>query len=100
MSKNLAGRIFRINIGETQEREYVFLVEKARQEWEWSKRLVEEAIDTDLIDRAIFYQLAAERRYVHLLKKAAEEKIRADEDIVIYFALAARNNVKGGLKGG
>lgn len=99
MGKAITGNFIRTDIWETPEKEYVLLVEKARQDWVWSKKMLEDAIEPDLIDRAIYYQQSAERRYVHLLKKAAEEKIRADDDIVIYFALAARNHDKGRVLG-
>ncbi|MDD2496716.1 MAG: DUF2508 family protein [Desulfitobacteriaceae bacterium] len=99
MGKAITENFIRIDMGNTPEREYVLLVEKARQDWLWSKRMVEDAIEPNLIDRAIYYQQSAERRYVHLLKKAAEEKIRADDDIVIYFVLAARNHDKGRVLG-
>lgn len=75
----------------SRERVFVMTVEKARREWIWSKKLVSEATDRDLIDRAIFCEGAAERRYVHLLKKAAEENVRVDEAMIVFLALADHN---------
>lgn len=77
----------------SQKRIFVMTVEKARREWIWSKKMVSEATDRDLIDRAIFCEGAAERRYVHLLKKAAEESVRVDEEMIVFLALAAHNGL-------
>lgn len=95
IGKTLSGRFSHVLKPKYQEQEYIILVEEARQEWVWSNKLVQEAIDDDLIDRAIYYRGAAERRYMYLLKKAAQENIKADDEMIVYLALVARNGMKG-----
>lgn len=53
----------------------VQLTEKARQEWEQSKMLFNEAAEPDLIDHAIYAMTAAERKYIYLIKEARKERI-------------------------
>lgn len=53
----------------------VQLVEKARQEWEQAQTLFNEATEPELIDHAIHGMIAAERKYIYLLKKAQQERI-------------------------
>ena len=57
----------------------VYLVERARQEWEQAKVLFNEAEDPELVDHAIYAMQAAERKYIYLLKKAQKEKVIDDE---------------------
>lgn len=78
-----------------QERDFAFMIEEARQEWQSAKKLFEEATDQDLIDHAIHGVKAAERRYMYLLKEAREKNVKIDQDMMIYLPLAARNFKKG-----
>jgi hypothetical protein len=77
--------------------EFVLLVEEARKEWHRTDNFIQEFKDKNLIDQAIYWQSAAERRYVHLLKQAAREGIKADLGIIVSLALTAHNNIKWGV---
>lgn len=72
-------------------RQYVLLVNKVRQEWQWAEKTYHEVTETDLVDQVIYWQSAAERKYIHLLKKARQEGITADFETIAYLALIARN---------
>lgn len=93
IGRALAEKLFRPT-GNYNEKDFIFLVDQARRDWIWAKKMVEEAEDHDLIDRAIYYQGAAERRYMYLLKKAAEEKIYVDEPTLVYLALGPKNGLR------
>lgn len=88
-------KVFKRQEVDLQERNFAFMIEEARQDWQRSKKLFEEATDQDLIDHAIHGVKAAERRYIFLLKEAREKKIKIDQDMMIYLPLAARNFKKG-----
>jgi len=77
--------------------EHVFLVDEARKDWHWTNNLIQEVKEDNLIDQAIYWQSAAERKYVHLLKQAAKEGIKADFETIVFLALAEHNNVYGGV---
>ncbi|MEL7563994.1 MAG: DUF2508 family protein [Dehalobacterium sp.] len=77
--------------------EYVFLVDEARRDWRWANSLIHEAKELNLIDQAIYWQSAAERKYVHLLKQAAQEGIKADFKTVVFLALAEHNEIYWGV---
>lgn len=77
--------------------EYVLLVDQARKEWLWANKMIHQAKEPELIDQAIFWQSAAERKYVHLLKEAAREGIKVDFEIIVYMALAERNKYCWGV---
>jgi len=78
--------------------EYVLLVDEARKEWQWANNLIQEYKEEYLIDQAIYWQSATERRYIHLLKQAAREGIKADPETIVSLALSARNKVYGGWR--
>lgn len=84
---------------DVRERNFAFMLEEARQEWQRAKKLIEEATDQDLIDHAILGVKSAERRYIFLLKEAREKNLKIDQDMIIYLSLAARN-LKKGQQGG
>lgn len=46
----------------------------AKQEWDNAKNFFNHAIDSDLIDSAIYQMEAAERKYMHLLKLIKSER--------------------------
>jgi len=48
------------------------LLEQARREWAHAKIYFNNVTDPDLIDHAIFYMGATEKKYVYLLKRARE----------------------------
>lgn len=77
--------------------EYVLLVDEARKEWHWTNALIQEVKEDNLIDQAIYGQSAAERKYVHLLKQAAREGIKADFGTIVFLALADHNKVYWGV---
>ncbi|ATW26430.1 DUF2508 family protein [Candidatus Formimonas warabiya] len=78
--------------------EYVLLVEEARKEWQWANQLVKEVKEKNLIDQAIYWQSAAERKYVYLLKQAAQEGVRADFGLIVYMALTDRRINNWGVR--
>ena len=77
--------------------EYVFLVDEARKEWHWANNSIQEVKDENLIDQAIYWQSAAERKYVHLLKQAAKEGIKADPRTIVSLALEKHNKIYWGV---
>ncbi|HHT63660.1 MAG: hypothetical protein ACOX4H_09370 [Bacillota bacterium] len=92
----LLSRIFVRKAELDPSQEFVLLVDEARKEWQWASGLTREFKENDLIDLAIYWQSAAERRYIHLLKQAYREGIKADLGTIISFALADHNNIQGG----
>ncbi|MGI6678003.1 MAG: DUF2508 family protein [Dehalobacterium sp.] len=74
-------------------RQHVLLVHQAHREWQWAQKTYNEVTDPDLVDQVIFWQSSTERGYIHLLKKAREEGIRADFETIAYLALIARNKI-------
>jgi len=74
-------------------RKYVQLVEEARREWVWAERMLAEAVAGERIDQLLLYQSVARQRYFYLLKKAAEDGLKADPDILTYLVFAARNGI-------
>ncbi|WP_366923420.1 YaaL family protein [Metallumcola ferriviriculae] len=52
------------------------ILDQAKREWEAAQNIFNEATEKDLVDYAIFEMQATERRYMHLLKKNAEESER------------------------
>lgn len=92
-----SGRFFRRRINLDKNQEFVFLVDEARKEWHRTNNFFQEFKDQHLIDQAIFWQSAAEKRYVHLLKQAAREGIKADLETIVFLALADRNKDYGGV---
>jgi hypothetical protein len=71
----------------------VFQVDKALKVWLWSKKIIDQINDWDLIDQAVYVQAAAERRYMHLIKEARVKGIRADGNLLTYIVLSARNQL-------
>lgn len=55
------------------------LLEDARQEWNHAKLYFNNVTDPDLIDHAIFYMGATEKKYNYLLKQARETGLNVDK---------------------
>ena len=53
-------------------------LELACQEWKYAKLYFDCVTDPDLIDHAIFYIGATEKKYMYLLKRAREEGLNID----------------------
>lgn len=53
-------------------------LEQARREWIHAKNYFNCVSDNDLIDHAIFYMGATEKKYIYLLKQARENGISID----------------------
>ena len=60
-------------------------LEGARREWQHAKAYFNSVLDPDLIDHAIFYMGATEKKYIYLLKQAKENGINVD-----HYSLANR----------
>ncbi len=54
-------------------------LEGAWREWQYAKAYFNSVLDPDLIDHAIFYMGATEKKYVYLLKQAKENGINIDQ---------------------
>ncbi|MBE3590906.1 MAG: DUF2508 family protein [Firmicutes bacterium] len=52
-------------------------VEEARREWQAAQLYFQTVGEPELIDQAIHWMTAAERRYMYLLRKAREERLAA-----------------------
>ena len=57
------------------------LLEEARQEWTYAKIYFNNVTDPDLIDHAIYYMGATEKKYTYLLKRAREIGLNAERFI-------------------
>ena len=53
-------------------------LEAARREWKYANLYFNCVTDPDLIDHAIFYMGATEKKYIYLLKRAREEGLNID----------------------
>lgn len=53
-------------------------LEAAWRDWQFAKNYFNCVSDPDLIDHAVFYMGATEKKYVYLLKKAREKGINTD----------------------
>jgi len=53
-------------------------LEQARREWKYAKLYFNCVMDPDLIDHAIFYMGATEKKYIYLLKRAREEGLNIE----------------------
>jgi len=72
---------FRLNdqqIGSFKAPDILENLEAAWREWQYAKDYFNSVIDPDLIDHAIFYMGAAEKKYVYLLKQAKEKGLNID----------------------
>ena len=56
----------------------VDLLEQAQAEWRFAKLYFNSVTEPDLIDHAIFYMDATEKKYVYLLKKARSAGISVE----------------------
>lgn len=54
------------------------LVDRAHKEWVQAKNFFNEVNDPELIDHAIYAMVAAERKYIYLLKLAKKEQSIAE----------------------
>lgn len=57
------------------------LLEQARREWNHAKIYFNNVTDPDLIDHAIFYMGATEKKYIYLLKRARETGLNTERFI-------------------
>lgn len=64
---------FKIEKKQTQDDLYINL-EKAKKEWDEAKNIFENVSEPDLVDFAIYNIVAAEQKYVYLLKQIKIEK--------------------------
>ncbi len=80
---------------ERQEEDRFRLAEQARREWRDARLRFEQICDPDLIDSAIYEILAAERKYVSLLKKTRDEKSGAASVPVLTASLENSCTGKG-----
>lgn len=53
-------------------------LEVARREWQYAEAYFNSVQDPDLIDYAIFYMGATEKKYTYLLKKAKEKGVNIE----------------------
>jgi len=60
-------------------REYLQIIEVAKQEVESAEKLFNSASDPDLVEYAIYQHYAAKLKLSYLIKKAKEQKIKAVE---------------------
>jgi hypothetical protein len=72
------------NNEETMEYNLVSLAREARNELEEAELLFNEVEDLELINYAVLTMGAAERKYVHLIKKAREEKVIHEDLYMLY----------------
>lgn len=83
-AQNLMRRIwglFRLDdpqIGTVKAPDMIKNLEEAWRDWQYAKTYFNCVSDPDLIDHAIFYMGATEKKYVYLLKKAREKGINID----------------------
>lgn len=61
--------------GEEETFSLVEAIGRAKQDWEAAKMLFREVTEPELVDFAIFQMEAAERRFIHLLRRAREEGV-------------------------
>lgn len=61
---------------EDSSQELLDSVECARRQWLSTKAYFDSVTDPDLIDHAIYTMVAAERRYVYLLRAARERGVK------------------------
>jgi hypothetical protein len=57
-----------------KEKDFFTLVEEARQEWQAAMSYFNHIVEPDLVDHAIHAMVAAEKKYMFLLKKARQEE--------------------------
>ena len=65
-------------LGNAQVPDLVEALEQARREWRYAKLYFNNVTDPDLIDHAVFYMGATEKKYVYLLKRAKETGINVE----------------------
>lgn len=57
-----------------KEKDFFTLVEEARQEWQAAMSYFNQIVEPELVDHAIHAMVAAEKKYMYLLKKARQEE--------------------------
>ena len=65
-------------LGVSQVPDLAQALEQARREWRYAKLYFNSVTDPDLIDHAVFYMGATEKKYVYLLKRAKETGINVE----------------------
>lgn len=55
-----------------EERNLIVLLEQAQKEWNHAKVYFNNVTEPDLIDYAVFYMGAAEKKYIYLLKRVRD----------------------------
>ena len=69
-------------LGVSQVPDLAQALEQARREWRYAKLYFNSVTDPDLIDHAVFYMGATEKKYVYLLKQAKETGINVEPMIL------------------
>lgn len=80
--------VFRLDdpkIGPVKAPDMIKNLEAAWRDWQHANNYFNSVTDPDLIDHAIFYMGATEKKYVYLLKKAKETGVNIDR-----FSFASR----------
>lgn len=73
--------LFRLDnpqIGPVKTPNMIDILEAAWRDWQYAKNYFDSVTDPDLIDHAIFYMGATEKKYVYLLKQAREKGINIE----------------------
>ena len=73
--------LFRLDspvLGEVKTPDIMENLEVARREWQYAEAYFNSVQDPDLIDHAIFYMGATEKKYTYLLKKAKEKGVNIE----------------------
>lgn len=73
--------LFRLDdplLGEVTAPDIMENLEIARREWQYAEAYFNSVQDPDLIDHAIFYMGATEKKYTYLLKKAKEKGVNIE----------------------
>jgi hypothetical protein len=64
---------------DSEENYLLRLLEEAKQDWSVSRSHFNDMTEEEMIDHAIYTMDAAEQRFSYLLKKAKEERVRAEK---------------------
>jgi len=73
--------VFRLDdpqIGSVKTPDMIENLEAAWRDWQYANNYFNSVSDPDLVDHAIFYMGATEKKYVYLLKKAKETGVNID----------------------
>lgn len=73
---------FRLSQSDLKNPDLLKSLEAAKLEWKQAQIYFNNVTDPDLIDHAIFYMGATEKKYVYLLKQARENGISVDGNLL------------------